>query len=134
MKIMKNIPQSPKNQAFLKSLKSRRTVSSRKKRFVTARFKICLTENQTHHSVVTAPGPSYPISGTSGQKTAWLLQHSAEALATQATDAMYIPNYILTIFSDGSFIVSDTHTPPGSYLEESPLAHCYLASECTNAG
>lgn len=120
---------------FLKQGKYKRTLLSRKKRHVTAQFKICLAQSQTHHSLASPPlDPSFPSQGTSGQKTAWLLRtnYAGAANAVIQNDEYFLANYILTIFSDGSFTISDGHSVPSAFWDTANIDHCYSVNECTD--
>lgn len=118
--------------AFAKTLKSRRMVRNHK-RFVTASFRVALAFGQTHHSLPTPPESRIPgIQNciSNGSKTAYILKNDPNSKLPQRCGPVYFIDYILTIFSDGSFTIDNEHGSAVEVYDLGPQPLC-IDTACT---
>lgn len=103
---------------FLKAAKTKRTVRNGASRRLLFKFEVALPINLTLEGLtsqeIDALPKSFPFEGTWGERAAWFLRNPSYAGHWGDLDASYYIGTVLSVFSDGTVLVSDSYR--GEYL------------------
>lgn len=112
------MPYKPAPTRFLKSVKTKRTVRNGASRHVLHKFEITVPSNYSQAGLtageIDSLPDSFPFAGLWGEQVAWFLTHPQYAGHWGDLDASYYVGVLLTVFTDGTILCSDSHR--GEYL------------------